>query len=171
MNEKTTANIGIIIFLCILVGFACLWTGFDIGKGTANTKVKELESKLSDIQALNTELQTENRKHIETIQRIQGLTDESARHIQLLESGIAELKRNGEAKDGRIVEAENRVRELSAEVDRLGEKINSDSEIIAGFLKEFGYTENSNNSGNINNSGVSWYSNNFNNYKVNKWQR
>lgn len=164
MNEKNNIIV-LIVIICFSFLFG-IWTGYQLGESTANTRVKELESKLSDVQIINTELQTENTEHIKTIERIQGLKDESTRHIQLLESGIAELKGIGEAKDGRIIQLENEVRGLSAEIDSLSGQVERDGKIVDELIKKYGIAENNNNNGNINNSGVSWNSNNPNSNEV-----
>jgi chromosome segregation ATPase len=165
MNDKIKIDI---IMLALVIGCTAIgiYTGYNFGKGTANTRIKEIESKLSDVQTINTELQTANSKHIATIQRLQGLTESSTRSIQLLESGIAKLKGIGEAKDIRIVEAERRVRDLSEEIGRLESKIDIDSERITRILEKFRST----NKGNLDrvnsNSSVMWSNNTAHYYKI-----
>lgn len=142
MNEKRIAII-VLIASHIVASLFGFWAGFEIGKGTANTRIEKLESELSDVLIINNELSEENTKHIETIQRIQGLTDESTRRIQLLESGIAELKGIGEEKDKRVIFLEDRVRELSTEVEYLGRKINEDEKRLTDIIRQFKSKNNS----------------------------
>jgi chromosome segregation ATPase len=170
MNEK---KIFIFIFIIshVIVSLFGFWAGYEVGKSTANTRVKKLESKLSDVLIINSELSEENTKHLETIQRIQGLSNTSTERIQLLESGIAKLKGIGEAKDIRIVEAERRFRELSEEIRNLESKINRDSERITKIFEQFGITNKSDYSRNNSNSIVMWSNYNFNISEVTKWHQ
>lgn len=166
MNDKATSNIGIIIFVCILVGYAAFSAGLGAGKGASKAELDRVTKELSDIQIINKELSDANNKHLETIQRIQGLTDDSSRHIQLLESGIAGLKEIGEAKDIRVAEAERRFRELQETVGRLESKIDQGSERIAELLKRFGVTNESDLDRVDSNSGLSGSGNIPNYYKI-----
>ncbi len=146
MNEKKKF---IIIFIAshIVASLLGFWAGFEVGKSIGSADLRKTESKLSELQISYTELQTENSKHIETISRLQRLGSESTGHIQLLETGIAELERLGKAKDGRIIQAEDTIRGLSAEVDRLEEQVNRDSERFAEILEEFRNKVKNNNGG------------------------
>jgi hypothetical protein len=168
MNEKIQVPFIFVCFSVILFFAIGIWAGYSVQSGRDKAELNKITTELSDILIINKELSEANTKHIETIERLQGFETESTRHIQLLESGIAELERNGTEKDRRIEQAEIIIRRLSEEVDNLGRKVETDSRRFGEILKEFGCTENSDNNGNINNSGVSWNNNNFNYYKVNK---
>jgi chromosome segregation ATPase len=174
MNEKI--QVPFIIFCITVAVFFCIgiWAGFEKGKGTAITRIKELESELSSIQAINKELSEENTEHIETIQRIQELANSSTRSIQLLESGIAELKRIGEAKDFRIIEAERRVRELSEKIGTIESRIDRDAIRITELIEQLRPTSKDNLDRIDSNSSIMWNSNSLNHYKIaeeHRWLR
>ena len=165
MNEKIKFII-VIVLLAIVSSFIGMWGGCAIQSGRDKAELDRVTKKLSDVLIINKELSEENTGHIETIQRIQELANSSTRSIQLFESGIAELKGIGEAKDIRIIEAERRVRELSEKIGTIESRIDRDAIRITELIEQLRSTSKDNLDRIDSDSGVMWNSNSLNHYKI-----